>query len=859
MSKPVTFEPGIQYVCQGTAYQVIQLLHDGTLVARNLTTHTQTAVRLDFLWQQWQENTLEFAREGPNLQDRADTPLKTTSTFADLADLPPQLQEITWNRYQLIRPLLLLSPRQRTKQVVEERIRTYLFSLEQEGQTFGFGLRVGQGRSPVAQESAQAPREDLPDHHPRPKTEQVSQHREPTTSSSLQEHQEAVALQPLLALTPRTVSRWIHRYQTSREDIRSLVPAYHQRGPHHSQLSPLVEALLQQAIKQTYLTSVRAPVTHVITTFQALLLTENAKRAPEEQLSTPGKMTVYRYIHQLDGQHVDRARLGEATASRQHHQSQPGPLPTRPNQRVECDFAQLDLLVVDDADRLPIGRPTLAALRDKYTGYPLGIFISFEPPSYRVVMECMHYAFLPKAHVKSRFQTQHEYLAFGIPEVLVVDNAIELHRDLEMACLQLGIELQHMPVRKPWFKGSIERWFRTLNDDLIHVTPGTTFSHFLERGAYDSQKDACLTLDRLWQLLHLWIVDVYTQEVHEGVGGHLRGKGVPAVLWQRALDAQFVPRLPPSRQDLLVLLTRTATRKVHPYGIEFENLLYQSHALAPLRSQLARAKTSYSPHSTLAQQDLLKEGVVQIKYHPGDLSRIWVLDPFTHQYLEVPATDQAYTKDLSLWKHHVIKRYVQEELQRQVNPEALVLAKARIQQFLSQELRRSRTLRSRQSMARWGKEQVTTSPSPAQQPPSTTALPTFSQTPSQAPLPGTLAPPTPATNTEPASVADLRAPLPPLQEQVVLDPGNTAVQASVPRTRADQQSVRLQKRRTPQLPKVGTTTRETQPSASQRGTHATSTAAASPTPETLTSPRPPAIPLTERQHRFGIHVSTRRP
>jgi putative transposase len=113
----------------------------------------------------------------------------------------------------------------------------------------------------------------------------------------------------------------------------------------------------------------------------------------------------------------------------------------------------------------------------------------------------MLYAFLPKTHVKALFHTQHEYLAFGLPEVLVVDNAIELHRDLELACLQLGIELQHMPVRKPWFKGSIERWFRTLNTDLIHVTPGTTFSHFLERGEYDSQKHACITLDRLWERL----------------------------------------------------------------------------------------------------------------------------------------------------------------------------------------------------------------------------------------------------------------------------------------------------------------------------------------------------------------------
>jgi putative transposase len=506
------------------AKRLIQLLSEGMLVARNLATNTHVAHRITELWQQWQENTLEFARSGPNLRDTAGIPLKTTYTFADLADLPPKLQEITWHRYQLIQPLIHLPSRQRTTQVVQERIQAYLSSLEQKkaqgAYTFLFGLRVGRGTSPtqrpsspVPGSSGRVPDDDLPTkaasreaHVPSLASPLEANGDEALNADRPSAHQE-----PLLALTPRTVSRWLRRYLESQQDIRSLVPSYHQRGPRHSRLSPLLEALLQQAIKHTYLTNVRAPITHVITSFHELIIAENSRRSPEEQLPTPGKMTVYRYLHLLDDHVVVRARFGPATAARKQHQSQQGPLPTRPNQRVEFDFARLDLLVVDPADRLPIGRPTLAAIRDKYTGYPLAVLISFDPPSYRVVMECMLYAFLPKTHVQALFQTQHEYLAFGVPEVLVVDNAIELHRDLELACLQLGIELQHMPVRKPWFKGSIERWFRTLNTDLIHVTPGTTFSHFLERGEYDSQKHACITLDRLWELLHLWIVDVYTK------------------------------------------------------------------------------------------------------------------------------------------------------------------------------------------------------------------------------------------------------------------------------------------------------------------------------------------------------------
>jgi putative transposase len=841
MSQPVTFEPGTQYVLQGVGYQITQVLHDGTLVAHNLATNTYVSHRLDQLWQHWQDNTLQFERSGPNLQDIAGTTLKTTYTFADLVDLPAHLQEITWHRYQLIRPLVDLPSRQRTKQVVEERIRTYLATLERERaqgkHTFLFGQSVGQATRPWPRTSQAA---SVP--------QDPAQTTDPSPSNA--DRPPAHQKEPL-DLTPRTVSRWLRRYQTSHQDIRSLVPSYHLRGPHQGSLHPFLETLLQQAIQETYLTNVRAPVTHVITSFKKLIITENTKRSPEEQLPTPGNMTVYRYLQRMDAEEVESARFGSAHGRRSHHQSEQGPLPTRPNQRAEFDFAQLDLLVVDPVDRLPIGRPTLAAIRDKYTGYPLGIFVSFDPPSYRLVMECLLYAILPKNHVQSLFQTQHAYLAFGVPEVLVVDNAIELDRDLELACLQLGIELSHMPIRKPWFKGSVERWFRTLNTDLIHVIPGTTFSHFLERGEYDSQKHACITLDRLWELLHLWIVDVYTQEVRKGVGGHPQGKGLPAHLWQRALDEQFVPRVPPSRNDLLVLLTRTTTRKVHHYGIEFENLLYQSHDLAPLRSKLAQAKHYLASHSEIARekQDAIKAGIVSIKYHPGDLSRIWVLDPFSDEYICILAIDQHYTADLSLWKHQVIKRYTQQELKRQVDTEALVLAKARLQQFVTEEMRLTRKIRSRQSLARWWNEQVTTWIDQATH----TSSAHLSLKAAASPPPTTPdTERTPLPFQQPRSAADLSAPLPQVLEHVTIPPDTPSDRdrtpfSAFPPLPIAHQSGETHPSMTPQ-PSARPQTKEL--ALAQGTTDARSSSPESPSTNLQQTP----IPLSKRQKRFGIEV-----
>jgi hypothetical protein len=168
--------------------------------------------------------------------------LKTAYTFADLADLPTQLQDITWHRYQLIHPLIHMSSRQRTKQVVEERIRTYLSSLEEEkipGQE-AFLLSLAQARGSSTQQETLADAVSEPStHHPQAPIE--TKQRSGTLS------------QPTPHLTPRTVARWLHRYQESHGDIRNLVPSYHQRGPQHHRLTPAIEKLLQQAIKKTYL------------------------------------------------------------------------------------------------------------------------------------------------------------------------------------------------------------------------------------------------------------------------------------------------------------------------------------------------------------------------------------------------------------------------------------------------------------------------------------------------------------------------------------------------------------------------------------------------------------------------------
>ena len=64
--------------------------------------------------------------------------------------------------------------------------------------------------------------------------------------------------------------------------------------------------------------------------------------------------------------------------------------------------------------------------------------------------DCLLYAILPKDHARRDLGTAHDYLPFGVPDLLAVDNGPEFAgRDRDDACLQLGIELMRMPPRVP--------------------------------------------------------------------------------------------------------------------------------------------------------------------------------------------------------------------------------------------------------------------------------------------------------------------------------------------------------------------------------------------------------------------------
>ena len=476
----------------------------------------------------------------------------------------------------------------------------------------------------------------------------------------------------------RMVCRDYRKWIAAGRDIRALILRHAERGKQGTRLAPEVKVMSDQAILELYMTKERKRVPEVHLEIVRRLTDANKFRLQSDQLPIPCRRTIYREIARLSPYEVILARYGKRRADMEFRVSMTGPVTTRSLERVVMDHTPSDLIVVDDNNMLPLGRPTITMALDEYTRCPMGFYAGFEPPSCLAVMRSLKHSILPKTYLARQFPSiKNRWECYGVPELVVVDNPPEFHsRHFELACLQIGCDIQYAKVLVPWYKGKIERFLRTLNQDLMHGKPGTTFSNILERDDYDPCKHAVVLLSTFREILHKWIVDVYLQTPHRGI------KDTPAHRWHSEMCG-LPPPLPPSAAELDIVLGMTVQRVVFHYGIELEGLKYNGPELGELRRRMG-------PH---------RKGRTHIRSQVT-LGRSMCSIRLKGTYICVPALDHAYAQGLSLWQHRVIRRYTQYQLNGRTDIVALAQAKAEIRALIDRDFNRKST-RGRKRHARF--------------------------------------------------------------------------------------------------------------------------------------------------------------
>ena len=470
-----------------------------------------------------------------------------------------------------------------------------------------------------------------------------------------------------------TIYRWLKRYQQGGQ-LSALLPWERPGGRGQSRLDPDVEAIIQATIGEVYLSKQKPSAQHVCR--------EVIRRCRNAGLAPPHANTVRYRIRQLPPRVQLHHREGAKTAAEKYAPLQ-GQFPGAdwPLAVVQIDHTPVDLILVDDIHRRPVGRPWITLAIDVFSRVVTGLYVSFDPPSAMSVGLCLAHAILPKETWLARHDVTTSWPVWGVMNVVHADNAKEFHsRMLKKACENYDIDLQWRPVAQPHYGGHIERLLGAFNRD-IQALPGSTYSNPKARGAYDSDNMSALTLSEFERWLAIYIVEVYHQRLHrelvttpiqryeEGMFGTAEhpGHGLP----DRLLDETRL------RLDLMPYEERTVQR----HGLVIDEIQYYDDVLRPWIN-------AGDPDDSRGKR---KRKFI-VRRDPRDISIVYFFDPELKQYFSIPYRNTAYPP-ISVWELREARRKLKEEGLKAVNEDLIFKAYNRLRALedeANQETRKAR-------------------------------------------------------------------------------------------------------------------------------------------------------------------------
>jgi len=400
-------------------------------------------------------------------------------------------------------------------------------------------------------------------------------------------------------------------------------------------------------------------------------------------LNPPGNETVRRRLKAMDPVGIAARRHGrKAARARYGPAKEPFAPSTRPLGLVQIDHTRVDLIVVDETYREPIGRPWLTLAIDVFSRVVIGYYVTLEAPSSLSVALCLAHVVGNKRDWLGQLGIDTDWPG-GLPQAIHLDNATEFHAAaLVRGCEEHGIVINYRPVATPDYGGHVERLVGTTMGK-VHLLPGTTFSNVAERGDYDSERQAVMTLAELDVWLARQIAVLYHGSPHKGIGGR-----TPLGVWREAVAAGQPPRMPADparvRLDFLPFERRQPRRD----GVELFKIGYWHDALPALAARAG--------------------GKLPVRYDPRDLSRVWLRPPGEGDYLELRYKDLR-RPPVTLWEWRAARKHLLAQGRREVDAVArfeTVEAQRRLLIEAAEKTKAARRLSQRAAYARAGTAKV---------------------------------------------------------------------------------------------------------------------------------------------------------
>ncbi len=451
-------------------------------------------------------------------------------------------------------------------------------------------------------------------------------------------HEAADEAAQALGLSRRQVYVLIRRARQGTGLVTDLTPGRSGGGKGKGRLPEPVERIIRELLQKRFLTKQKRSL--------AAFHREVAQACKTQKLPVPARNTVAQRIAGLHPAKIARSRGGQDAARPLQGAGGIPPEVTMPLEQVQIDHTVIDLIVVDECDRQPIGRPYLTLAIDVFTRCVLGMVVTLEAPSAVSVGLCLAHAACDKRPWLEGLNVEMDWPMSGKPRLLYLDNAAEFKSEaLRRGCEQHGIRLDYRPPGQPHYGGIVERIIGTAMQMIHDELPGTTFSNPGQRGEYDSEKMATLTLRELERWLAL-AVGTYHGSVHNGL------LQPPAARWAEAVERVGVPavvtRPTAFLVDFLPVIRRTLTRT----GFVIDHIHYYADALKPW----------------IARRERLPAFL--IRRDPRDISRIWVLEPEGQHYLEIHYRTLSHPA-VTLWEQRQALAKLRQLGREQVDESAL--------------------------------------------------------------------------------------------------------------------------------------------------------------------------------------------
>jgi putative transposase len=189
--------------------------------------------------------------------------------------------------------------------------------------------------------------------------------------------------------------------------------------------------------------------------------------------------------------------------------------------------------------------------------------------SAELAIETLEMVVTPKRRYADAVGAGSEWEHHGSPECIVHDQGAAFMSGIfRRAIIDLGCDPDAPPAGLAWLRGTIERAFRTVEGQALAPFTGRSFGSIDAKGDYDPASRASLTIEELCQVLVRWVVDVYHNTPHAGLGGE-----TPNNAWSR-LVSKFGIIPAPDRHVRRAIFGTDLMRTVTARGVRCLGLFY---------------------------------------------------------------------------------------------------------------------------------------------------------------------------------------------------------------------------------------------------------------------------------------------